>query len=98
MIAIADRPNIIILMTDQHRADCLSCAGHPHVQALNLDRLASGGTRFSNAYSNSPVCMPGPGAQENLVGQDTTAPVIDDLRDRTLNWLLSTDLRIPKTG
>ncbi len=52
------KPNILILMPDQHRADCLSCAGHPVVRTPNLDRLADEGMRFHTAYTTSPVCMP----------------------------------------
>lgn len=52
------QPNILILMTDQQRADCLSCSGHPHVRTPNMDRLAAEGVRFSRAYSSNPVCMP----------------------------------------
>lgn len=52
------KPNILILMPDQHRADCLSCAGHPVVRTPNLDRLADEGMRFRTAYTTSPVCMP----------------------------------------
>jgi len=52
------RPNILVLMNDQHRADCLSCAGHPAVHTPNMDRLAAEGVRFSRAYTASPVCMP----------------------------------------
>jgi|GEM_PF-6383400 arylsulfatase A-like enzyme len=52
------RPNFLIVMTDQQRANHLSCAGHPTLQTPNLDRLASEGVRFANAYVNNPVCMP----------------------------------------
>ena len=52
------KPNILIIMPDQLRADCLSCAGHPVVQTPNLDRIARGGVAFLNAYSGSPVCVP----------------------------------------
>lgn len=55
---MAQRPNILILMTDQQRADCLSCAGHPVVKTPHMDRLAAEGVRFSQAYTTSPVCMP----------------------------------------
>lgn len=34
------------------------CAGHPHVQTPNLDRLAAGGTGFANAYTASPMWVP----------------------------------------
>ena len=44
-------------MTDQHRADCLGCMGHPDVRTPNLDRLAAEGVVFDNAFCQSPVCM-----------------------------------------
>ncbi len=53
-----ERPNILILMTDQQRADCLSCVGHPVIRTPNMDRLAAEGICFSRAYTTSPVCMP----------------------------------------
>jgi choline-sulfatase len=52
------RPNVLIIATDQQRADCLSCAGHPQVKTPNVDRIAREGTRFSQATTVSPVCMP----------------------------------------
>lgn len=55
---MAARPNILIIMPDQLRADCLSCAGHPVVQTPNLDRLAAEGVRFPQTYTTSPICMP----------------------------------------
>ena len=54
---MADRPNIVVLMPDQQRADCLSCAGHHVLRTPNTDRLAAQGVRFANAYTTSPVCM-----------------------------------------
>ena len=56
------RPNILYIMTDQHRADWLGCAGHPVLRTPNIDRLAERGTRFTNFYVTSPVCMPNRGA------------------------------------
>jgi arylsulfatase len=52
------RPHILILMNDQHRADCLGAAGHPQLRTPNLDRLAAEGMRFAQAVTASPVCMP----------------------------------------
>ncbi len=52
------RPNILILMTDQQRADCLSGAGHPQVRTPNMDRIAAEGMHFTHACTNSPLCMP----------------------------------------
>ena len=45
-------------MTDQQRADSLGCAGHPQVRTPNIDRLAAEGTRFAQATTASPICMP----------------------------------------
>ncbi len=56
------RPNILYIMTDQHRADWLGCAGHKIVRTPNIDRLASRGTRFTNFWVTSPICMPNRGA------------------------------------
>lgn len=54
----ASRPNVLFLMADQHRGDCLSADGHPVVRTPNLDRLASEGVRFRHAYSTTPTCTP----------------------------------------
>ncbi len=55
---IMDRkPNVLWIMTDQHRADCLGCMGHPTVQTPNIDRLARQGVVFENAFCQSPACM-----------------------------------------
>ena len=59
---MSKRPNILYIMTDQHRADWLGCAGHPVVKTPNIDSLAARGTRFTNFYVTSPVCMPNRGA------------------------------------
>ena len=53
-----DRPHILVLMPDQQRGDCLSCAGHPVVRTPHMDRLAAEGVRFANATTTCPVCMP----------------------------------------
>ena len=50
-------PNILLLFTDQQRADALGCAGNPHLRTPNLDRLAAEGIRFSHAVTPTPVCV-----------------------------------------
>jgi len=55
---VKDRPNIILIMPDQHRADALGCAGNPAVLSPNIDRLASEGVLFTQAYAQSPLCQP----------------------------------------
>ncbi len=53
-----ERPNILLLMTDQQRGDCLGIEGHPVLQTPYLDHVAASGVRFSNAYTACPVCIP----------------------------------------
>lgn len=52
------QPNILLLMCDQFRGDCMSFAGHPDVKTPYLDTLAAQGTFFENAYSACPSCVP----------------------------------------
>ena len=52
------RPNILVIISDEHRKDAMGCAGHPHVKTPHLDALAARGTRFTNAYTSSPMCVP----------------------------------------
>ncbi|MEX5632652.1 sulfatase-like hydrolase/transferase [Parafrankia sp. FMc2] len=52
------RPNFVIFIPDQLRADALGVFGNPHVRTPNLDALAARGTRFTNAYVQHPVCVP----------------------------------------
>ncbi len=53
----ADRPNVLLIMTDQHRHDLMTCAGESIVPTPNIDRIARRGVRFTNAYSSYPVCV-----------------------------------------
>ena len=53
-----NRKNILLIVTDQQRFDTIAAAGNTHIKTPNLDRLVAGGTRFSSAYSPSPVCVP----------------------------------------
>lgn len=50
--------NVLLIMTDQQRGDCLGCDGHPVLETPVLDALAEQGTRFSHAYSAVPACIP----------------------------------------
>jgi len=50
--------NVLFLMTDQHHAGTLGCAGNPVVKTPNLDRLAAGGARFVNSFCTVPYCSP----------------------------------------
>jgi choline-sulfatase len=53
-----ERPNILLIMTDEHHRDVAGFAGDPLVQTPNLDRLAARGVRFEHATCANPVCTP----------------------------------------
>ena len=52
------KPNIVLIMTDQHQAEALSIAGNLDLHTPNLDKLAKTGIRFENAYVTFPLCVP----------------------------------------
>jgi arylsulfatase A-like enzyme len=60
--AVPRRPNVLFLFTDDQRADTIHALGNPLIQTPNLDRLATAGFVFRNAYcmgGNTPaVCLP----------------------------------------
>ena len=55
--APAQQPDILLLMPDQMRGDCLSVLGHPAVRTPHLDKLAEDGALFRRAYSTCPSCI-----------------------------------------
>ncbi len=55
---MTDRPNVLLLLSDQHNRNLLSCGADPYIRTPNLDALAAGGVRFDNAYCASPLCVP----------------------------------------
>jgi len=55
---MSDRPNIILCLCDQMRAQAVGCYGNDLVRTPNLDRLATAGVRFETAVSNAPLCTP----------------------------------------
>lgn len=53
-----DRPNILLLHSDQHRFDCVGANGHTFLKTPNLDKLAAEGVNFSHAFTPTPICSP----------------------------------------
>ncbi len=64
----SSRPNILLLMSDNHYAYHLSCYGDQVVQTPNIDNIASRGIRFNNAFCAAPSCSPARAGL--LTGQD----------------------------
>ncbi|NJB83842.1 sulfatase-like hydrolase/transferase [Wenyingzhuangia aestuarii] len=66
------QPNILWIITDDHRADALECYNQAttgkkessigYVSSPNIDKLASEGVLFTNSYNNSPACGPSRGS------------------------------------
>ena len=56
--AVSPRPNVLVIMSDEHNAGVLGCYGNRTIQTPNLDRLAARGITFDAAYTNSPLCVP----------------------------------------
>lgn len=54
---MADRPNVLLLFTDQQRFDTIRALGNPYIQTPTLDALVTEGTTFTSAYCASPVCI-----------------------------------------
>ena len=53
-----DRPNILLVHTDQQRWDAVGANGNPEVHTPNMDRIANAGVTFDRYFVQAPVCMP----------------------------------------
>lgn len=56
------RPNVVLIVSDDHRTDLMSCAGNPYMKTPHFDRLAAEGIRFENGFSTAGVCSPSRGS------------------------------------
>ena len=56
--AVAKRPNVVFVLCDDLRWDCLGIAGHPHLKTPHIDRLAREGVYFRNAFCTTSLCSP----------------------------------------
>lgn len=53
------KPNILLIITDQHFADVMSCVmGNAYLSTPNMDTMAANGIRFTRAYAPNPLCVP----------------------------------------
>lgn len=52
----ANRPNIVLFLTDQQRRDTMGCYGNEICRTPSNDRIASEGVRFDQAYTNTAIC------------------------------------------
>lgn len=95
VFAKLEKPNIILIMTDQQSADAMSCAGNPDLYTPNMDKLASRGVRFENAYCTFPISGPSrssifTGYMPSEIGQIANGlPLPDSLVQNTLGTIVS---------
>ncbi len=54
----SERPNVVLIVTDNQGAWTLGCYGNPDIKTPNVDRMAAEGVRFAEAFSCNPVCSP----------------------------------------
>lgn len=57
-LAAQEKPNIILIITDQQTANAMSCVGNPYVKTPGMDMLAEDGTRFTRSYVSYPLSGP----------------------------------------
>ncbi len=93
----AERPNLLVIITDQQHARMLSCAGNKYLQTPALDSLAARGVRFELAYPSNPVCIPSRmsmftghmpsrfGMRSNAEGRN---PAPEEAIKRAMGWLI----------
>ena len=86
----AKKPNLLFILTDQHRRDGVGAYGLTAVNTPNIDRIAEEGIRFNRAYTAQPVCAPNraaimaglyphnTGVRENTWDMDTDIPILPD--------------------
>ncbi|MFY0652614.1 MAG: sulfatase [Cyclobacteriaceae bacterium] len=55
-VAKSDKPNIVVIVSDDHGSRDAGCYGNAAIKTPNIDYLASEGVRFTNAYATSPSC------------------------------------------
>ncbi len=77
-----ERPNFVVILTDDQRADAMGCAGNPHIRTPNIDALAGSGMRFSNAFVTTSICSPSRAAL--LTGRYGSANGVGGLADAAL--------------
>ena len=75
------RPNVLFLLSDDHRADAIAALGNPVIKTPNMDRLVRNGVAFKNAY-----CM---GSKSNAVSLSAIGlelkVVVDQFREQVQN-------------
>jgi N-acetylglucosamine-6-sulfatase len=96
--ASLSRPNIVFVITDDQRWDCLSIMGHPFIKTPNIDRIGREGAVFKNYFVTLPLCSPS--RASILTGQYAHKNGIVDNRDRAAesHKLVTFPMRLQQAG
>ncbi|HUT13592.1 MAG TPA: sulfatase-like hydrolase/transferase [Thermoguttaceae bacterium] len=93
----ADRPNLLLIITDQQHAGMMSCTGNRWLKTPAMDELARTGVRFERAYAANPVCVPSrfsmfSGFYPSSIGMrhngSKVTEVVERMPERAMGWLL----------
>ena len=87
---MSERPNILLFVTDQQRADHIGFGGNPIIRTPNLDALADRSRVFDRAFVANPICMPN--RCSILTGRMPSAHRVI-FNDRSLAWTTNTFVR-----
>ncbi|RZU42181.1 sulfatase family protein [Edaphobacter modestus] len=79
---VVRRPNVLVLLPDQWRAQSVGCFGNEEVHTPHLDQLAAEGALLQNVIANSPVCCPARAVILSGTYASTNGMVANDLRLR----------------
>ena len=58
ILLAAERPNVVLLLSDDHNYRALGCSGNEVIRTPNLDRLAAEGVFFDRCFTPNPICTP----------------------------------------
>lgn len=96
--APGDRPNLVVVLVDDLRWDEFHAGGHPYLETPNIDRLASEGALFTNAFHAVPLCSPNRATL--LTGQfPSRHGIIDNVaRDLASHHLETFNIPLQATG
>ena len=90
------RPNILLIVSDDHAAPAISCYGGEMNRTPNIDRIGNGGMRFNNCFCTNAICTPARGSiltgkYSHKTGIKTLADTIDHTREQTVAQRLHAD-------
>ena len=88
---LMSQPNVLFVITDQHRADHVGFMGNDVVATPRLDKLAAQSMVFENAWVTNPVCMPN--RSTLMTGRMPSAHGVI-FNDRSLDWSANTIARV----